>query len=488
MTSVTTIQTAAARYDLGELLGQGGMGSVYRAHDSTLDREVAVKILSAEASPDRFLREARIAANIQSAHVVPVFDYHQLADGRAVIVMELVKGRSLAQVIRSNGILALDDLSRYMNHAALGMGAAAEHGVVHRDLKPGNMLIDEAGRLRITDFGIARFDTSNIDTHVSLTADGPALFGTPAYIAPEQAENPRGADVRSDVYSYGATFYHATTRRPPFDGPGPLAVLLKHKTEVPVSPQARRPDLPRRLSDVIERCLAKSPADRFQSFEEVRSVLLDSSLSPWDESFDPLVRRFMHQYSSDRETYWEGPAGDARTFSFPNGRRLRITRGNIATASADAIVNSNYETLAMDGGVSAALNEASGFQLEAEARKYGHVRHGGVVVTPAGNLNATFVFHAVTLGTRVHPSLEVRTVLRPSRDILRQIMAGCMYHANTLGVRSLAFPLLGTGAAGLPRETCLDTMMSFLIAALLYGAHPIERIDIVLYTPSLARG
>ena len=475
--------TRLGAYEILSLLGSGGMGEVYRAHDSTLDRDVAIKILNAGSNPERFLREARIAARISSPHVVSVFDYQILADGRPIIVMECVRGQTLSDLIRANRVLPVEDIARYMDHAAMGMAAAAEFGVVHRDLKPGNMLVDGAGRLRVADFGIARFDRSTVDTHSPLTSDGPAVFGTPAYMAPEQAENPRGADVRSDVYSYGASFYHAATGVPPFDGPGPLAVLLKHKSEPLAAPQSRRPDLPRRLNDVVERCLAKSPADRFQSFEEVRTALVHSSVSPWDESFDPLAQRFMEEYLVQRARFWDTTASELATYHFPNRRHLRITRGDIAEVAADAIVSSDNEALTMQAGVSASLNRRSGFLVSTEAKKYGRVRHGGVVVTPAGKLNAKFVLHAVTIGIAKHPSIDVRTVLLPSRDILRQIMAGCFYHANTLGLTSLAFPLLGTGAGGFPRDVCLDAMMSFLIETLLYGAHTVESVQVVLYGP-----
>ena len=475
--------TRLGPYEVFDLIGAGGMGEVYRAHDSTLDRDVAIKILNAGSNPERFLREARIAARISSPHVVSVFDYQVLADNRPIIVMECVRGQTLSELIRTNRVLPVEDIARYMDHAAMGMAAAAEFGVVHRDLKPGNMLVDRAGRLRVADFGIARFDRSTVDTHSPLTSDGPAVFGTPAYMAPEQAENPRGADVRSDVYSYGASFYHAATGVPPFDGPGPLAVLLKHKGEPLVAPQSRRPDLPRRLNDVVERCLAKSPADRFQSFEEVRTALVDSSVSPWNESFDPLAQRFMAEYLVQRARFWDTTASELATYHFPNRRHLRITQGDIAEVAVDAIVSSDSEALTMEAGVSASLNRRSGFLVSTEAKKYGRVRHGGVVVTPAGKLNAKFVLHAVTIGIANHPSIDVRTVLRPSRDILRQIMAGCFYHANTLGLTSLAFPLLGTGTGGLPRDVCLDAMMSFLIETLLYGAHTVENVQIVLYGP-----
>ena len=138
-------------------------------------------------------------------------------------------------------------------------------------------------------------------------------------------------------------------------------------------------------------------------------------------------------------------------------------------------MSSDDERLSMGGGVSRALNARSGYVLEAEARKYAHVRHGGVVVTSAGALRARFVFHAVTI------EYQPRATLVPSRDIVLQILRGCFYHADTLGLRSLAFPLLGTGAAGLSESTCLDTMVGYLIKTLLLGTHGVNHVEIVLH-------
>src|SRR5262245_43172263 len=182
-------------YELKSLHGRGGMGDVYRAHDSILQRDVAIKVLHPGSNSERFLHEARIAARISSPHAVPVFNYRLPADGRAIIVMEFVEGKTLSDLIRANGVLSIEELARYMDHAATGMAAAAEIGVVHRDLKPANMLIDRTGRLRVADFGIARFDRSQVETGASpLTADGAAVFGTPTYMDRDEAENLCGCD------------------------------------------------------------------------------------------------------------------------------------------------------------------------------------------------------------------------------------------------------------------------------------------------------
>jgi eukaryotic-like serine/threonine-protein kinase len=470
------LRTDAAHYDVLELIGRGAMGEVYRGRHATLDKQVAIKVLTPGGDTERFLREAQIAARVSSPHIVSVFDYHLLASGSAIIVMELVRGRSLGEEIELGCALPIDRLARYMRDAADGLQAASGVGIVHRDLKPSNLLIDETGRLRISDFGLARMDSSASTTAAGTLTKAGVIFGTPLYMAPEQAEDPHGADVRSDIYSYGATFYHAATGVPPFTAPGILGVLLKHKLETPAAPRARRAEIPSRVNDVIERCLAKAPLDRFQTFTQVHAALGDSRLSPWEEGFDPAVQHVVDRYRAERERILADVA-DGRELGYyrlPNNRVLLIRRGDIADAVADAIVSSDDESLSMGGGVSAALNARSGDVLRREVKKYGRVRQGGVVITSAGALRARFVLHGVTIEYRDSD------VLLPSRDILLQIIAGCFYHADTLQLQTMAFPLIGTGAAGFSREICLDTIFQQLAKRLISSAHTVERVDIVL--------
>jgi O-acetyl-ADP-ribose deacetylase (regulator of RNase III) len=473
------LSTQTARYDVLEMVGRGAMGEVYRGRHATLDREVAIKVLAPGRNPERFLREAQIAARVSSPHIVSVFDYHLLPDGSPCIVMEFIRGRSLGDEIGMLSTVPLDALRRYMRQAADGLKSVSAAGVVHRDVKPSNLLIDESGRLRIADFGLARMDPMASTFSGTLTEPG-SLFGTPLYMSPEQADDPHGVDIRSDVYSYGATFYHAATGVPPFEATGLLAVLMKHKLETPAAPRARRPELPSRLNDIIERCLAKSPADRFQSFDQVDAALGDTVESPWEEGFDPVVQQVVKRYLADRERLLAGggKVGELAHYRLPGNRVLRIIGGDIADAVADAIVSSDDESLSMGGGVSAALNMRSGGVLSHEVKKFGRVRHGGVVVTSAGALRARFVLHAVSI------EYGRAEVLLPSRDILLQIIAGCFYHADTLNLRTLAFPLIGTGAAGFSPATCLDTMV-WQLAKQLTGAHRVEEAAIVLHNAPL---
>lgn len=461
-------------YEMLELLGKGGMGEVYRGRQKSLDRDVAIKVVRSASDDARFLREAKLAAKVRSPNAVTVFDFQLLPDGRAMLVMELVRGRSLDQVIDTEGPLNEAKTLDFMRDAARGMAAVSDVGIVHRDLKPSNLLIDESSSLRVADFGIARLQSS--DAENAITGTG-IVVGTPHYMAPEQAEDPRSVDVRSDIYSFGATFYHAATGTLPFDAPSPLAVLVRHKLDPLVSPKARRPAIDRRISEIIERCMAKQPIDRFQTFEDVLAAVEQPARSPWAaETDEPIVLRFMEQYGSRRAAILksgsDAESGVLLRLYLPQGRVLEIVRGDLARSRADAIVSSDDESLTMGGGVSGHLNVASGDVLRAQARMYERVRHGGVVVTGAGGLKAKYVFHAVTI------DYLQDAILAPSRDVILQLMAGCFYHAQSLMVESIAFPLLGTGAGGLERDVALDTMVSASIRSLLHGAHGVERVSI----------
>jgi O-acetyl-ADP-ribose deacetylase (regulator of RNase III) len=305
-------------------------------------------------------------------------------------------------------------------------------------------------------------------------------------MAPEQAEAPRAVDTRADIYSFGATFYHALTGSVPFEGETIYSVLSKHKAETLIAPQARNPTLSERISALLERCLAKSPAERFPSFDDVLKHFLPatSAESPWVEGSDPLLAGYLKQYQLRREVYLNRPAAlvTPDLYEFPDGRVFRILCGNIAEQTVDAIVSSDDVSLSGQGGVSLAIREAAGPGFDALKRQFAPARRGRVVVTPsAGTLKSRFVFHGVTISFQ-----EVNT-LRPSRDLIIELLNSCAYHADTLHLKSLALPLLGTGVGRLPLDVCLDTMFHFLARSLLRRITPIRDVRLVLYAPP-ARG
>lgn len=469
----------AGRYRLDGLIGEGANGSVFRARHLALHRDVAIKILAASADPsagERMLREARIAARIQSPHVVACYDFGFLGAQHPFMVMELVAGPSLASKIADKP-LAIDELARFMSHAARGMAAAAELGVMHRDLKPANMLIAPTGELKIADFGLARLTATSGPSSLRsrpLTALGMVL-GTPYFMAPEQAWNPGESDTRADIYGYGASFYFAATGRRPFEHDEMLKLLIAHRSEIPARPGSLRADLPAYLQTILERCLAKDPKDRFQSFEEIDAALKRGDSARPAADLDPALGEHATHYQRIRDSLLAGgPPGPVATFRFEGDRSLNIVRADIASVAADALVSSDDGRLTMRAGVAAALNAASGGQCFAETRKFVPVRQGGVVVTSAGALRARFVFHAITL------DWDHAVTYKPSRDIILRLLSGCLYQADTLRLATLALPLLGTGNAGLSAPECLDATMELLVKAMLRGATALSHITLVL--------
>ncbi len=263
--------TSVGRYRLDELLSRGGMGEVWRAHDSTLGRPVAVKLLHAGVSDaadrERFVREARSAAQLNNPHVVAIFDVGEWS-GRPFLVMELLDGRTLAEDLELRGPLPVDDVRDLGAQAATGLLAAHTAGVVHRDVKPSNLVRTSTGRLKVVDFGIARVLD---EASTRLTRTG-TVVGTAAYLAPEQARG-LSADARTDLYALGCVLYQLLSGRAPFTG-GPTEVLYAHLHTEPAPLSSLRSDVPHDLETLVHGLLAKDPRDRPQDAAVVRAALL----------------------------------------------------------------------------------------------------------------------------------------------------------------------------------------------------------------------
>ncbi len=265
-------------YRIVRPLGQGNMGVVFLAHDLTLDRAVAIKVLAPERAlnPDarlRFIREAKSAAAIHHANVVPVYAVDQ-SGTLPYLVMKFVNGRSLEEKIRSEGPLAPAEVIRLGIQIASGLAAAHAQGLIHRDIKPSNILLDgPAEEVRISDFGLARA----LDD-AGLTQEG-TVAGTPLYMAPEQARG-EAVDHRADLYSLGSVLYATCVGRPPFQGTSSMAVLRKVSDESPVAVLQVRPEVPPTLSELIAKLHARDPADRVQSAAEVASILKSVAENP----------------------------------------------------------------------------------------------------------------------------------------------------------------------------------------------------------------
>jgi serine/threonine protein kinase len=265
------------RYQVLRLIAEGGMSWVYLARHRVTSSLVALKTIKPEFAAsgeplERFLLEARLAGQLHHENVARVYDAEQLKD-LVYIAIEYVPGQSLAQIVAETGRLASADACRYAAQVALGLQHAAEAGVVHRDVKPHNIMVDPATRTaRILDFGLGRIAQENRDRS-RLTRDH-QILGTPDYMAPEQAKDARTADVRSDIYSLGCTLYFLLAGRPPFQASSALDLLARHETETPEPIASLRPDVPRPVASLVDRMLSKSPADRPQSPGEVAQLLL----------------------------------------------------------------------------------------------------------------------------------------------------------------------------------------------------------------------
>jgi tRNA A-37 threonylcarbamoyl transferase component Bud32 len=294
------------RYRVLKKLGQGGMGAVYLSYDVVLGRRIALKVVppqyAADAETrDRFLREARAAAMVKSDHVVTIFDVGE-ARGVPFIAMEYLSGYPLDRYLRVTGELPLAQVLRVTRETAVGLAAAHELGLVHRDVKPGNLWLEAPhGRVKLLDFGLARVE--NDDTH--LTTSG-LVVGTPAFMSPEQARGLK-LDGRSDLFSLGVTLYRLTTGRMPFSGTTTMAVLTSLAVDTPPPVRHFKADVPEEIEAIIAKLLAKDPAERFQTaWELVKALDAAEHPRPVTGQLPVVVPVVPMAISAQVENVWEG--------------------------------------------------------------------------------------------------------------------------------------------------------------------------------------
>ncbi|HEX2220779.1 MAG TPA: protein kinase [Gemmatimonadales bacterium] len=270
------------RYVLERVLGRGGMATVYLARDLKHDRHVALKVLDADAAaslgPERFQREIKVAARLHHPHVLSVYDSGEAA-GRLWFTMPYVRGESLRERLRREGILPIDEALRITRQAAQALSYAHREGVVHRDVKPENLLLTEDGSTMVADFGIARAVEGHHDA--ALTETGAAL-GTPAYMAPEQSSGGGAVDARADQYALAATCHEMLTGAPPFTGSSSHDLIVRRFTTPPPRVRSSRPEVSPEIDETLQRALALKPADRFDTIAEFGAALGGGVLTTTD--------------------------------------------------------------------------------------------------------------------------------------------------------------------------------------------------------------
>ena len=284
-------KTVAGRYELEEVVGHGGMSSVYRAHDALLERYVALKFLHEQYNEDddfveRFKREARSVAQLQHPNIVTVIDRGE-EEGRQYIVFEYIDGENLKELVVRKGRLDVADALEVATEIARALAFAHDHGLIHRDVKPQNVLLNGDGRAKVTDFGIAR----SLDVEHGVTQTGTVL-GSSNYIAPEQASG-QTVDVRTDVYSLGVVLYELLTGEVPFPGESFVAVAMKHVHEPPPNVLDVRGDVPLRVAAAVDRALEKDPEQRFPTMDAFAAEL-EACAAELDRA---SRRRFHHGHS-----------------------------------------------------------------------------------------------------------------------------------------------------------------------------------------------
>ncbi|WP_296113225.1 Stk1 family PASTA domain-containing Ser/Thr kinase [uncultured Anaerococcus sp.] len=299
------------RYEIIEEIGLGGMAKVYKAKDKLLERFVAIKVLKDQyAEDDEFLKkfnnEAQSAARLSHVNIVNVYDIGKdMLNGKLIqyIVMEYVEGETLKDLIDREGVLENHDIIDYSTQIAQALKLAHDSGIVHRDIKPQNILLDKYGLCKVTDFGIARVSSNATITYTS------SILGTVHYISPEQAKG-KIVDLKSDLYSLGAVMYEMATGHVPFDADNSVGIAVMHIQDEPVPPREINPNLSQHLNYIIMKLLKKDPTERFQNASELIEALDDESLVRGDQSFEDTARIPIVVPRKEKEVYIDEPEED----------------------------------------------------------------------------------------------------------------------------------------------------------------------------------
>jgi eukaryotic-like serine/threonine-protein kinase len=388
------------RYRIMRKLGTGGMANVYLAEDQELGRRVAIKILDDRHAGDdqfieRFRREAKNAASLSHPNIVSIYDRGE-AEGTYYIAMEYLDGRSLKELIVSRGPAPVNIAVDYARQILAALRFAHRHGIVHRDIKPHNVLVDAEGRLKVTDFGIARAGASQM-------TEAGSIIGTAQYLSPEQA---RGApvDQTSDLYSVGVVLYELLTGGVPFTGDTPVEIAMKHLSSVPDPPSAKRGDIPRDLDLVVLRALAKDPAERYQSAEEMDEdlarVARGAAVSPATEEAATAIIARPAAVAPTAITQARPPvpyAPPPAYYDYDEPRRRTLWPWFVAVLFvAGAVVGGYFLYRQVQNQLSSSTVRVGNYMGQREALAVANIRHAGfvpnIVRQPNPKVAKTYVF------------------------------------------------------------------------------------------------
>ena len=389
------LTTLGARYEIVSLIGSGGMGTVYKAKDHELDELVALKMLKGNVSTlesvERFRREVKLARRVTHKNIARVFEFGEHA-GRRFFTMELVEGESLRSLLTRSGVLSVKAALETALCICDGLAAAHEAGVIHRDLKPDNVLIGPLGRVAITDFGIA----ASVDGSAGFATS--SFIGTPDYMAPEQVDGSMAPDGRTDLYALGALLFELLAGRPPFSGPSALAIAAARLTRPAPSLAELAPSAPLRVVQAVDRCLARDPAQRFAFVQDLRHELQTALSALSVATLPPPSSIHSRQAPS-----FQGPVVKMAVLPFTSVGLVgqEYLASGLTEDLIDSLAASNSVRV-IGLGTTAALPQtntdprAIGRELNVEVVVYGSLR-----ATPDGRLLVTVRMVAVTDGIQL---------------------------------------------------------------------------------------
>ena len=338
------------QYRILDELGRGGMGRVFKAMHQTMGRQVALKVLApdltkTDRAKELFRREVRAAAKLNHPNIVTAYDANQAGD-RCFLAMEFVDGPNLSQLVKEKGRLGIEEACEYIRQAALGLAYAHGLGLVHRDVKPANLLVQKGSGgplVKILDFGLAQVTMGEDATAESAATGTHSVLGTPDYISPEQARNHKAVDGRSDLYSLGCTFYYLLTGQVPFPGGTALEKIVRHNAEAPAAVQSLRPEVPEPISVIVHKLLAKNPKWRHQSAAELAIDLgaFVGDRADWSSPLRPAIPAPSDaavELGSNPDGPWTSLADESPSNTVANGA--------MATQSDPSVADQSHRALA----------------------------------------------------------------------------------------------------------------------------------------------